>query len=50
MRRLALFLVVGAALLLPARPIDASPITFVATLIGANESPPLGPPGRVTPP
>jgi len=45
MRRLALFLVVGAALLLPARPIDASPITFVATLIGANESPPTGSPG-----
>jgi hypothetical protein len=45
MRRLTLFLVVGAALLLPARAIDASPITFVATLIGANESPPTGSPG-----
>ena len=45
MRRLALFLVVGAALLLPGRAIDASPITFVATLIGANESPPTGSPG-----
>jgi len=45
MRRLALFLVVGAALLLPARAIDASPITFVATLTGASESPPTGSPG-----
>ena len=45
MRRLALFLVVGAALLLPARAIDATPITFVATLIGASESLPTGSPG-----
>jgi len=45
MRRLALFLTVGAALLLPARPIDAAPITFVATLTGASESPPTGSPG-----
>jgi len=45
MRRLALLLTVGAALLLPARPIDAAPITFVATLTGASESPPTGSPG-----
>jgi CHRD domain-containing protein/PEP-CTERM motif-containing protein len=45
MRRLALFLIVGAALLLPARAIEASPITFVATLAGASESPPTGSPG-----
>jgi len=45
MRCLALFLVVAAALVLPARAIDAAPITFVATLTGASESPPTGSPG-----
>ena len=45
MRRIALFLVVGAALWLPAQVATATPITFTANLIGANESPPTGSPG-----
>jgi len=45
MRRIALFLVAGAALLLPAQAADATPITFTANLIGANEVPPSGSPG-----
>src|SRR5712692_3874621 len=45
MRRIALFLVVGAALLLPAEAASATPITFTANLIGANEVPPSGSPG-----
>ncbi len=45
MRRIALFLVVGAALLLPAQAASATPITFTANLIGANEVPPSGSPG-----
>jgi hypothetical protein len=45
MRRIALFLVAGAALLLPAQAADATSITFTANLIGANEVPPSGSPG-----
>ena len=45
MRRIALFLVAGAALLLPAQAASATPITFTANLIGANEVPPSGSPG-----
>jgi hypothetical protein len=45
MRRIALFLVVGAVLWLPAQAATATPITFTANLIGANESPPTGSPG-----
>jgi len=40
MTRIVLFLVLGAALLLPARAAYATPITFVAHLSGANEIPP----------
>src|SRR6266496_6302916 len=45
MRRIALFLVAEAALLLPTQAADATPITFTANLIGANEVPPSGSPG-----
>src|SRR5712692_2974954 len=45
MRRIALFLVVGAALLLSAQAASATPITFVANLTGASEVPPTGSPG-----
>jgi len=45
MIRIALFLVLGAALLLPARATYATPITFVADLRGSNEIPPSGSPG-----
>ena len=44
MKRIVLCLVMGAALLLPARATYATPITFVAVLSGANEIPPTGSP------
>ena len=44
MKRIVLCLVMGAALLLPARATYATPITFVANLSGANEIPPSGSP------
>jgi hypothetical protein len=42
MKRIVFFLLVGAALLLPARAAYATPITFVANLGGANEIPSSG--------
>jgi hypothetical protein len=45
MKRFVFFLLIGAALLLPARAAYAIPITFVANLSGANEIPPSGSPG-----
>ncbi len=39
MKRIVLFVLMGAALLLPARAAYATPITFVAHLSGANEIP-----------
>jgi hypothetical protein len=44
MKRIVSFLLIGTALLLPARAAYAIPITFVATLSGANEIPPNGSP------
>jgi CHRD domain-containing protein/PEP-CTERM motif-containing protein len=44
MKRIVSFLLIGAALLLPARAAYATPITFVANLSGANEIPPSGSP------
>jgi hypothetical protein len=45
MKRFVFSLLIGAALLLPARAAYAIPITFVANLSGANEIPPSGSPG-----
>jgi hypothetical protein len=45
MKRMALILLVGAALSLPAPATHATPITFVANLTGATEVPPTGSPG-----
>ncbi len=42
MRRTAVLLALGAALLLPAHPAVAMPVEFSATLLGANEIPPSG--------
>jgi CHRD domain/PEP-CTERM motif len=45
MKCIVSFLLIGTALMLPARAAYATPITFVANLSGANEIPPSGSPG-----
>ena len=45
MKRFASLLILCLAILLPAPAINATPITFVTTLLGSNENPATGSPG-----